>query len=97
MGELLSLGKSDFAAIEAFCTDRFFHQPLGVKEVPGSVGWRQRREQLAPELREHTEELSVRLLQRAEAPISAWDGRLDFDPLVLDHSDPQKEAVSRTY
>lgn len=96
---LLTLGKSDFEAIEAFRTDWFFHEALGVSKVPGSVWLRQRLEKLAAEPREHTDELSVRLLQRAEAPITADQGfvRLDFDTFVMDNSDTKKEAVSRTY
>lgn len=96
---LLCLGKSDFEAIEAFRTDRFFKDALGVNQVPSSVWLRQRLEKLAPELREYTDDLSVRLLQRTEAPITAEDGYvcLDFDTFVLDNSGTKKEWVSRTY
>jgi hypothetical protein len=96
---LLCLGKSDFEAIEPFRTDRFFKEALDVSKVPSSVWLRQRLEKLAPGLREETDELSVRLLQQTEAPITAEDGYvcLDFDTFVLDNSGTKKEWVSRTY
>lgn len=34
---LLSLGKSDFEAIEPFRQDRFFKQALGLSKIPSSV------------------------------------------------------------
>ena len=66
---LLSLGKSDFEAIEPFRGDRFFKEALGLAKVPGSVWMRQRLDARAAELRELTDELSLRLLERTEAPI----------------------------
>lgn len=96
---LLSLGKSDFEAIEAFREDRFFKQALKVGKVPSSVWLRQRMEKLAANLREETDDLTLRLLQRTQAPITAEDGYvcLDFDTFVLDNSGTKKEWVSRTY
>jgi hypothetical protein len=41
---LLTLGKSDFEAIEAFRRDRFFQEALGIGQVPGSVWLRQQPE-----------------------------------------------------
>ena len=54
---------------------------------------------LGGELREHTDELSVRLIERAQAPITAHGGfvRLDFDTFTMDNSGTKKEDVSRTY
>ena len=96
---LLSLGKSDFEAIEPFRSDRFFKEALGLSKVPGSVWIRQRLDAKAAELRELTDELSVRLLERAEAPITAHKGYVcaDLDTFVMDNSDTKKEEVSRTY
>jgi hypothetical protein len=96
---LLSLGKSDFEAIEAFRSDRFFKQALKLGKVPSSVWLRQRMEQLAAPLREETDAYSLRLLQRCEAPITARNGFvcLDFDTFVMDNSGTKKEWVSRTY
>ena len=96
---LLSLGKSDFEAIEPFRTDRFFKEALGLSKVPSSAWMRQRLDAKAAELRELTDELSLRLLDRTEAPITAHNGYtcVDIDTFVMDNSDTQKEAVGRTY
>jgi len=61
---LLSLGKSDYEAIEPFRQDRFFKEALGLSKVPGSVWIRQRLDARAVELREVTDEMSLRLLER---------------------------------
>jgi hypothetical protein len=42
MTGLLTLGKSDFDAIEPFQTDRFFKEALGLSKVPSSAWMRQR-------------------------------------------------------
>jgi hypothetical protein len=96
---LLSLGKSDFEAIEAFRTDRFFKEALGLSKVPGSVWMRQRLDARSAELRELADELSLRLLERTEAPITAHKGYVccDIDTFVMDNSDTKKEEVGRTY
>ena len=92
-------GQSDFEAIEPFRGDRFFKEALGLAKVPGSVWMRQRLDARAAELRELTDELSLRLLERTEAPITAHKGYVcaDLDTFVMDNSDTKKEAVSRTY
>ncbi len=96
---LLSLGKSDFEAIEPFRTDRFFKEALGMRKVPSSAWMRQRLDAKASELRELTDELSVRLLERTQAPITPYKGfvRFEIDTFVMDNSDTKKEAVGRTY
>jgi hypothetical protein len=99
MTGLLSLGKSDFEAIEPFRTDRFFKEALGLSKVPSSAWMRQRCDAKASELRELTDELSVRLLERTEAPITPYKGyvRFEIDTFVMDNSDTKKEDVGRTY
>ncbi len=96
---LLTLGKSDFEAIEAFRRDRFFQEALGIGQVPGSVWLRQQLETHASVLREHTDDWSVRLIRRSGAPITAENGFtcLDFDTFVMDNSGTKKEWVGRTY
>lgn len=96
---LLSLGKSDFEAIEPFRQDRFFKEALGLSKVPGSVWMRQRLDAKGADLRDACSELSVRLLQRTEAPITAHQGYVccDIDTFVMDNSDSRKENVGRTY
>jgi hypothetical protein len=96
---LLSLGKSDFEAIEPFRTDRFFKEALGLSKVPSSAWIRQRLDAKAAELRELTDELSLRLLERTEAPITAHQGYtcVDIDTFVMNNSGTKKEEVGRTY
>jgi hypothetical protein len=96
---LLTLGKSDFEAIEAFRRDRFFQEALTIGQVPGSVWLRQQLETHAAVLREHTDDWSVRLIRQSEAPITAENGFvcLDFDTFVMDNSGTKKECVGRTY
>jgi hypothetical protein len=87
MGGLISLGKPDFDAIEPFRNDRFFRESLGISRVPSTASLRQRLDKLGgneraeADLREHTTEMSVCLIERAKAPITAHEGyvRLDFD------------------
>jgi len=71
---LLALGKSDFEAIEPFRHDRFFKEALGITKVPSSVWMRQRLDAKGAELRELTDELTLRLLERTQAPITAYKG-----------------------
>jgi hypothetical protein len=96
---LLSLGKSDFEAIEAYREDRFFQEALGIGQVPGSVWLRQQLEMHAAAIRDHTDDWSVRLIRRSSAPMTADDGFvcLDFDTFVMDNSGTKKECVGRTY
>ncbi len=96
---LLSLGKSDFEAIEAFRGDRFFKEALGLSKVPGAVWMRQRLDAKAGAIRELADELTLRLLTRAEAPITAYRGYVcvDIDTFAMDNSGTKKEAVARTY
>src|SRR5690606_19868285 len=92
---LLSLGKSDFEAIEPFRGDRFFKEALGLSKVPSSAWIRQRLDAKASELRKLTDELSVRLLERTEAPITPYKGyvRFEIDTFVMNNSDTKKEDV----
>jgi hypothetical protein len=96
---LLVLGKSDFEAIEPFRHDRFFKEALGITKVPSSVWLRQWLDAKGAELRELTDEWTLRLLERTQAPMTAYQGYVcaDLDTFVMDNSDTKKEAVSRTY
>ena len=85
MTGLLSLGKSDFEAIEPFRTDRFFKEALGLSKAPSSAWMRQRLDAKARELKGLTDELSVRLLAHTEAPITPYKGyvRFEIDTFVM--------------
>ncbi len=96
---LLSIGKSDFEAIEAFRDNRFFKRAMGVRKVPSSVWLRQRLDRAGNTLLLPIDEMSVRLIERAAAPITPHKGYicLDLDTFVMDQSGSKKEDVSRTY
>ncbi len=87
-----------FEAIEPFREDRFFKEILGLSKIPGSVWLRQRLNVKGAAIRDLADELTRRLLERTEAPITPHKGFVcvDIDTFVMDHSGTQKEAVSRT-
>lgn len=99
MTGLLSLGKSDFDAIEPFRTDRFFKEAMGLTKVPSSAWMRQRLDAKAEAIRDLSDELSVRLLERTEAPITPYKGyvRFEIDTFVMNNSNTKKEDIGRTY
>jgi len=70
-----------------------------LSKVPSGVWLRQRLDAKSALIREHTDELSLRLLQRSAAPITAHQGFVccDIDTFAMDNSGTKKEAVSRTY
>jgi hypothetical protein len=76
---LLSLGKSDFEAIEPFRHDQFFKEALGLSKTPGSVWIRQRLDAKAGAIRELADALSLRLIERTEAPITPHKGYICAD------------------
>lgn len=94
---LLSLGKNDFDAIAPFRKDRFFREALDISKAPSAEWLRQRLDALGGKLREHTDALSVRLIERAEAPITAHGGfvRLDFDTFTMDNSGTRSCRVEK--
>lgn len=96
---LLSIGKSDYEAIEAFSGDEFFKEALGIKKVPSSVWLRQRLDDKALELLPLCNEANLRLLSRAQVPITPHQGYvcLDIDTFVMNNDNSKKELVSRTY
>lgn len=91
--------------IEPFRKDRFFHEALKISKVPSPEWLRQKLDKLGLEdpkgnsLRNYTNEMSVRLIERSRAPITAHNGyvRLDFDTFTMNNSGTKKEEVSRTY
>jgi len=97
---LLTMGKSDFDAIENHRNDGFFQRALGLRAVPSAVTLRQRLDDVSSSLMPITDELPVPLLQRAKADITALPMghvALDIDVFGMDNSDTKKEGVSRTY
>ena len=109
---LLALGKPDFEAVEAFRTDPFFVQALGLDAVPSAATLRQRldalgEDALGGQVEGTIREESADLVARHAPPITPCyevaDGRcgpwmaLDIDVSVFDNSDTKKQGVSWTY
>jgi len=97
---LLCLGKSDFNDIEAFRTDEFFRQSLGLRQIPSEPTLRQRldamRDLCGPILREESAFL-VRKYARQPTPCHGQWVALDVDVSPFDNSNTKKEGVSWTY
>ncbi len=97
---LLSLGKSDFAAIEGFRQDDFFREALGVTEVPAEPTLRQRIEQQADTFRTIANFCVTEFLEKSGAlisPLATGHVPLDIDVFTQDNSGTKKNGVSRTY
>jgi hypothetical protein len=97
---LLCLGKSDYAAIEAFRRERFFARSLGLSRLPSEETLRQRMDQLGTlPLAVLHEETAAMLGHYAPALKPCHHGRvpLDVDVSPWDNSGTKKEGVACTY
>ncbi len=97
---MLSLGKSDFEAVENVRDDEFFVEALGVSTVPSAVTLRQRLDERAAAFLPVVEEAAVDFLLSVEVKPTALDTGhvpLDADVTPFDNSNTRKEGVSRTY
>ncbi len=97
---LLSLGKSDFEAIDARRDDEFFKAALAIDRVPSVERLRQRMDERAGDYLPLVMEASIDFLESTRAPITALamgHVALDADVTPFDNSGSKKEGVSRTY
>jgi len=97
---MLCLGKSDFEAINGFREDEFFHEALGLKQVPSEGALRQRMDAHADAFRSVAERAAVAFVRNVGAPVTPLDNGLvplDCDVTPFDNSRTHKEGVSRTY
>ena len=97
---LLTQGKSDFDAIEAYRGDAFFKQALDIGLLPSSPTLRQRMDARAAELFDFVPGMIESLLsvQRPDWGVlpCGWLP-LDVDTFAMDNSGTAKEGVGRTY
>ena len=96
----LCLGKSDFEAINGFREDEFFHEALGLKQVPSDGALRQRMDAYADALRSVAEHAAVAFVRNVGAPVTPLENGLvplDCDVTPFDNSRTHKQGVSRTY
>ena len=97
---LITLGKSDFEAVESARTDPFFKDAMGIKQSPSSAQLRQRFDEDAQALTPLLEDASCEFLKSVEAPVSPLKMghvALDMDVFPMDNSQTSKEGVSYTY
>ncbi len=97
---LLCLGKSDYAAIEPFRRETFFHRALGLAQLPSEETLRQRMNQLgtAPLTILHEEAADV--VGHNAPPLEPCHRDrvpLDIDVSPWDNSGTKKEGVACTY
>jgi len=96
----LSVGKSDFDAIENVRNDRYFKQALDIKQISSSARLRQRFDEDARAIIPLIDDAMVDFVKNTNAPItplSSGHVALDMDGFPMDNSGTQKEGVSRTY
>jgi hypothetical protein len=97
---MLCVGKSDFEAINGFREDEFFHEALGLEQVPSEGTLRQRMDAHAEAFRPVVETAAVTFLRNVGAPITPLANGLvplDCDVTPFDNSKTRKAGVSRTY
>lgn len=97
---LITLGKSDFEAVESARTDPFFKSAMGIKQSPSSARLRQRFDEDAKALTPLLEDANCEFLRSVEAPVTALKMghvALDMDVFPMDNSQTNKEGVSYTY
>lgn len=97
---LLVQGKTDFDHIEAYRSDPFFKQCLGLEKVPSSSTLRQRLDKAGGEWEDIVLEESARLINISGMEITPCKEDylpVDVDVCPFDNSDSHKEGVSRTY
>ena len=96
----LSVGKSDFDAIENVRNDRYFKQALDIKQTASSARLRQRFDEDARAIIPLIDDAMVDFVKNTNAPItplSTGHVALDMDGFPMDNSGTKKEGVSRTY
>ena len=101
---LLSLGKTDFDAIENFRGDDFFKRALDLRHVPSSPTLRQRLDSFAMQWFDLIPQINHKLLSQRVAGKPIDFGALDcgytpvdLDTFAMNNSSTKKELIGRTY
>lgn len=97
---LLALGKSDYEAITDMRDDRFFHESMGLKNIPSAETLRQRLDEIAVEAEPVVSSTYTEFISRAKGritPLASGYVPLDIDVFCMDNSGTRKEGVSYTY
>lgn len=97
---LLALGKSDYEAITDMREDRFFHESMGLKEIPSAETLRQRFDEIAVEAQPIVSSTYTEFIHRAKGritPLASGHVPLDIDVFCMDNSGTKKEGIGYTY
>ena len=100
---LLCIGKPNYDAIEAFRSDPFFTQSLGIETCPSAPTLRQRLDMVRNAFDTIIKEESAKLIYSTAPRITSLSSSsgeyvpLDSDVSPYDNSKTNKEGVSRTY
>ncbi|MEO1925656.1 MAG: hypothetical protein ABGY08_06685 [Gammaproteobacteria bacterium] len=96
----LSLGKSDFEAVENHRQDKHFKTSLAIKQVPSTSRLRQRLDKQADELLPIMHECNIDFMANAKIPVTPLKMchvALNMDVYPMNNEKTKKEGVSRTY
>ncbi len=69
---MLTLGKNDFEAVEAFRKQRFAHQALGLRAVPSSATLRQRFDAMGCEWSELADSINRAIKRKQSCEFGCW-------------------------
>jgi len=98
---LLSMGISDYEAIDNYRNDPFFKVCLDIQVVPSKESLRQRLELLSiAKVNKAIEEFNILIIKLYAVLTTCLDTNfvpVDFDVSPMDNSRSKKEGVSRTY
>lgn len=97
---LLSLGKSDFEAIENYRHDLHFKTSISIKRVPSAPRLRQRLDEQADRLLPILHNSNIEFMVNANVPVTPLTMghvALDIDVYPMNNEKTKKEGVSRTY
>ncbi len=97
---LLSLGKSDFEAIENYRHDLHFKTSISIKRVPSASRLRQRLDEQADRLLPILHNSNIEFMVNANVPVTPLTMghvALDIDVYPMNNEKTKKEGVSRTY
>ena len=96
----LSLGKSDFEAVENYRQDKHFKTSLSIKQVPSTSRLRQRLDNHADPMRPIMHRSNIDFMVTANVPVTPLKMghvALDIDVYPMNNEKTKKEGVSRTY
>ena len=97
---ILSLGKSDFEAIENYRHDSHFKTSISIKQIPSAPRLRQRLDEQADRLLPILHNSNIESMVNAKVPVTALTMghvALDIDVYPMNNEKTKKEGVSRTY